>query len=143
MTEVGSDEYFISGLNRGKKVHSGYDIQSIHADGRQRARQNGNTQPGDGKKYRGRGFLGLTWKNSYRNCGKYIKKPLEQNPDLAATKEVAAEILLWYFNVERPKVGKNNRWGDVEYVTRQINGGVLGLADRKKKFAYYRNKYKV
>lgn len=143
MAEVGSDEYFISGINRGKKIHSGYDINSQFADGRKRARLNGNTKPGDGKKYRGRGFLGLTWKNSYRNCGDYIKKPLEQNPDLASTKEVAAEILLWYFNKERPRIGKNNLWGDIEAVTRAINGGTLGLPDRKKKFAFYRNKYKV
>ncbi len=143
MSEVGSDEYFISGINRGKKIHSGYDINSQFADGRKRARLNGNTKPGDGKKYRGRGFLGLTWKNSYRNCGDYIKKPLEQNPDLASTKEVAAEILLWYFNKERPRIGKNNLWGDIEAVTRAINGGTLGLPDRKKKFAFYRNKYKV
>jgi putative chitinase len=154
MTEVGSDEYFISGINRGKKVHNGYDINSQFADGRKRARMMGNTKPGDGKKYRGRGFLGLTWKNSYRNCGDYIKKPLEQNPDLASTKEVAAEILIWYFNTQRPKIGKNNQWGDVLEVSMAINGYIskeriaqgkrpLGFEDRKKKFAFYRNKYKV
>jgi predicted chitinase len=154
MTEVGSDEYFISGINRGKKVHNGYDINSQFADGRKRARMMGNTTPGDGKKYRGRGFLGLTWKNSYRNCGDYIKKPLEQNPDLASTKEVAAEILLWYFNTQRPKIGRNNQWGDVLEVSMAINGYIskeriaegkrpLGFEDRKKKFAFYRNKYKV
>ena len=129
----------------GTKAHSGYDITSIDPEGRKRARLNGNTQPGDGKKYRGRGFLGLTWKINYRNAGKYLNQPLEQNPELAATKEIAALILIYYFNVERKNIGKNNRWGDVEYVSTAINGvsPALGLADRRKRFAFYRNKYKV
>ncbi len=152
MTEVGDDNYINNGRRRdGSKAHSGYDITSIDPDGRQRARKNGNTKPGDGKKYRGRGFLQLTWKNNYRNAAKYIKtatgtqRDLENNPELAATKEVAAEILLYYFNKERSKIGKNNRWGDVEFVSTAINGSdpANGLADRKKKFAFYRNKYKV
>ena len=146
MTELGDDNYINNGRRKdGSKAHSGYDITSIDPDGRKRARMMGNTKPGDGKKYRGRGFLGLTWKINYRNAGKYLNQPLEENPELAATKEVAALILIYYFNKERPKIGKNNRWGDIEYVSTAINGSdpALGLADRKKKFAFYRNKYKV
>ena len=146
MTEVGDDNYINNGRRKnGTKAHSGYDITSIDPEGRKRARLNGNTQPGDGKKYRGRGFLGLTWKINYRNAGKYLNQPLEQNPELAATKEIAALILIYYFNVERKNIGKNNRWGDVEYVSTAINGvsPALGLADRRKRFAFYRNKYKV
>jgi predicted chitinase len=41
------------------------------------------------------------------------------------------------------KIGKNNKWSDINYVTKQINGGDTGLPDRKNKFAFYRNKYKV
>ena len=146
MTELGDDNYINNGRRKdGSKAHSGYDITSIDPDGRKRARMMGNTKPGDGKKYRGRGFLGLTWKINYRNAGKYLNQPLEENPELAATKEVAALILIYYFNKERPKIGKNKRWGDIEYVSTAINGSdpALGLADRKKKFAFYRNKYKV
>lgn len=146
MTELGDDNYINNGRRKdGSKAHSGYDITSIDPEGRKRARMMGNTKPGDGKKYRGRGFLGLTWKINYRNAGKYLNQPLEVNPELAATKEVAALILIYYFNKERPKIGKNNRWGDIEYVSTAINGSdpALGLADRKKKFAFYRNKYKV
>ena len=155
MTEVGDDNYINNGRRKnGTKAHSGYDITSTDPEGRKRARLNGNTQPGDGKKYRGRGFLGLTWKTSYKNCGNYIKKPLVDQPELAATKEIAAEILLWYFNVERSKIGKNNKFGDILEVSMAINGYIsaerlargdrpLGFEDRKKKFAFYRNKYKV
>jgi putative chitinase len=118
------------------------------------ARQNGNTSPGDGAKYKGRGFLQLTWKNNYRSAGKYIGKDLLNNPDLAAQKEIAAELILFYFNTQRPKIGKNNRWGDILEVSMAINGYISekklkqgkepnGYADRKNKFAYYKKKYKV
>lgn len=144
MAEMGNNDYFVTGRNSsGKKVHSGYDITSPDPDGRQRAKANGNTQPGDGYKYRGRGFLQLTWKNNYRNAGKFIGKDLVSNPDLASVKENAAELIVWYFNTQRPKIGKGGKFGDITAVTRAINGGTIGLDDRNKKFAYYKQKYKA
>ena len=140
LKEAGKESYFLQ-----------YDIQGKDPI---RARNYGNTSPGDGSKYRGRGFLQLTWKSNYRNCGKYIKKDLENNPELASQKEIAALIIAWYFNKERAKVGKNNLWGDVMEVSMAVNGYISkerrengkepnGYLDRKKKFAYYKNKYKL
>ena len=129
LKEVGNESYFLK-----------YDIQGKDPI---RARQYGNTTAGDGSKYRGRGFLQHTWKSAYRNAGKYIGKDLLNNPELVAQKEIAAELIIWYFNKERAKIGKNNKWNDINYVTKQINGGDTGLPDRKNKFAFYKNKYKV
>ncbi len=57
------------------------------------ARRNGNTGPGDGVKYCGRGYVQLTWRANYRRMGELLKLPLEDNPDLALQPDVAAKIL--------------------------------------------------
>lgn len=125
MAEIGKPSYFLK-----------YENTST-------ARQYGNTSPGDGAKYKGRGFMQLTWKTNYRSAGRYIGKDLLNNPDLASVKENAAEIIIWWFNTQRAYVAKKNYWGDIEIVTRSINGGVNGLQDRANKFAYYKKIYKV
>ncbi len=58
----------------------------------------GNTQPGDGWKYRGRGFIQLTGKNNYAAASKaiYGDDRLVQNPDLVNNPAVAAEVSAWY-----------------------------------------------
>lgn len=62
------------------------------------ARKNGNTTPGDGAKYRGRGYVQLTWKNNYAKLTKLLQAAgidvdLVANPDLACRLDVAAFIL--------------------------------------------------
>lgn len=57
----------------------------------------GNMQPGDGFKYRGRGFIQLTGKDAYAKMGRIIGEPLESNPDLANKPEVAAKIVPAFF----------------------------------------------
>ena len=56
----------------------------------------GNTAPGDGWKYRGRGFNGLTFKGNYQRYGKIIGRDLVNNPDLVNEIPVAAEVLAAY-----------------------------------------------
>lgn len=59
------------------------------------AKKNGNTSPGDGPKYRGRGYVQLTWKNNYAKAEKLLGiKGLTDNPDLALTDENAAKIMV-------------------------------------------------
>lgn len=60
-----------------------------------RAKLMGNTNLGDGIKYRGRGYVQLTWKNNYKQAGDYLGVDLVNNPDLALDKEVATKILIW------------------------------------------------
>jgi putative chitinase len=59
-----------------------------------RARANGNTQPGDGAHYAGRGYVQLTWKSNYRRVGDLIGVDLAGNPDKAMDPDTAATILI-------------------------------------------------
>ncbi len=58
------------------------------------ARANGNTEPGDGARYCGRGYVQLTWKNNYRRIGALIGVDLVGDPDRALEPEIAATILI-------------------------------------------------
>jgi hypothetical protein len=60
----------------------------------------GNTSPGDGYKYRGRGFIQITGKDMYNRVGKLIGEDLLSNPDLANTPEVAAKIIPAFFQLK-------------------------------------------
>lgn len=57
------------------------------------AKANGNTTPGDGPRYAGRGLVQLTWKNNYARFGKLLNLDLVGNPDLALQPKVAVEIM--------------------------------------------------
>jgi putative chitinase len=57
------------------------------------ARQMGNTAPGDGPRYCGRGYVQLTWKANYAKAGAKLGQDLVGNPDLAMRADVAAQIL--------------------------------------------------
>lgn len=58
-----------------------------------RAKRMGNSNRGDGARYKGRGYVQLTWKKNYRKAGKAIGRDLEGQPDLALIPEHAARIL--------------------------------------------------
>jgi putative chitinase len=108
------------------------------------ARAMGNTQVGDGAKYKGRGYIQLTWKNNYIKAGQDIRKDLQNNPQLAETKEIAAMLVIWFFLRGNARtIGPNNKWADVTAVTRKVNGGTKGLDDRKAKFEHYKKKYGI
>lgn len=70
-----------------------------------RAKKMGNTQPGDGAKYRGRGFVQLTWKVNYQAMSTHLTKAfgksidLVNNPELALQPDYAAEIMFHGMNV--------------------------------------------
>jgi hypothetical protein len=57
------------------------------------ARKNGNTKPGDGARFCGRGYVQLTWRNNYRAMGKLLGVDLEGNPDMAMEPDTAAAIM--------------------------------------------------
>ena len=61
--------------------------------------RNGNDSPGDGYKYRGRGYIQLTFKDNYRRVGAAITENLVSNPDLANDPKVATKILLSFLGV--------------------------------------------
>ena len=92
----------------------------------------GNTEKGDGYRYRGRGSLQLTGRANYVKAGKDLGIDLEGNPDLAAAPEHAFRIAGWYWK----KHGLNDLAdsGDFEKITRKINGGLTGQPDRLKRY---------
>jgi putative chitinase len=78
---------------RGGKAYfqENYDIAG---ESPARARANGNTEPGDGARYAGRGYVQLTWKTNYRRVGDLIGVDLLGSPDRALEPENAATILI-------------------------------------------------
>jgi putative chitinase len=100
---------------------------------------NGDIASGDGWKFRGRGALQLTGKSNYAEFAKYLNKPeVMDNPDLVAT-VYAFESAMFFFD-------KNKLWSICDQgvsdaailaLTKRINGGTHGLADRSEKTKKY------
>lgn len=89
----------------------------------------GNTESGDGWKYRGRGLKQVTFRDNYAACGKALGLDLVASPDLLLTDANAARSAGWFW-----KANNCNQFadaGDVTSLTKRINGGTNGLDDRK------------
>ena len=100
---------------------------------------NGTETSGDGWKYRGRGALQLTGKSNYKAFSDYLKNPLiMEQPDLVAG-ELAFESAMFFF--ERNKLweicDKGVNKDTILALTKRINGGTHGLADREEKSLKY------
>lgn len=98
----------------------------------------GNTQPGDGKRYKGRGPIQLTGRANYTKYGQLLGLDLVNNPTVAATKEVGFRIAGEYWNLNG--LNKLADKQDFKQITKRINGGYNGLDDRIK---YYERAKKV
>jgi len=93
---------------------------------------NGDPASGDGFRYRGRGVIQLTGREGYSRAGNALGLDLVAQPDLAQTPEVAFRVAGLYW-----KSNGLNELADVpdfKTITRRINGGLVGLADRMKYF---------
>lgn len=88
----------------------------------------GNVNPGDGYRYRGRGYIQLTGRETYREIGRIAGLDLEGNPDLAAKPENAVRIACAFWTWKN--INPSCDVGDFTTVTRKINGGTNGLDDR-------------
>jgi putative chitinase len=88
----------------------------------------GNLEEGDGWKYRGRGLIQLTGKDNYRLASDALGVDFIADPDLVLTKEYAALTAAWYWN--KRGLNKEADAKDFTGMTKKINGGVIGLADR-------------
>ena len=88
----------------------------------------GNTEEGDGWAYHGRGLIQLTGRENYDNCGKGIGVVLIDKPQLLVEPMYACLSAGWFWN----KKGLNILADKLDYpeMTKRINGGLLGLADR-------------
>jgi len=101
---------------------------------------NGSEASGDGWKHRGRGYIQLTGKDNYEAFDATVPEDIMANPDLVATKYALASAGFFF--------KKNNLWSIcdrgsspdvVTSVTKRVNGGTIGLADRQKHFKEYYN----
>jgi len=99
----------------------------------------GNTQTGDGVRFKGRGYIQLTGRSNYGVFSQFIGEDCVAQPDLVANKYPLASAA-FFFN-------RNNLWAIcdqgatdsvVTKVSRRVNGGTNGLADRLAKFRIYR-----
>ena len=87
-------------------------------------RKLGNTHPGDGARFHGRGFIQLTGRANYREFGRLLGVPLEADPELALRADVAADVLALYF--VRRRLAPLARRGDWKGVRHGVNGGLNG-----------------
>lgn len=90
----------------------------------------GNDDTGDGYLYRGRGYTQLTGEENHRNAGDGVGMDLVGHPDLAANRDSAQRIALWYWENRVPAADRD----DVTRATQGINGGTNGLADRLNRY---------
>lgn len=89
----------------------------------------GNMQPGDGKRFKGRGPLQITGRGNYRNYGQEIGIYLEENPELAAIPSIGLHIACEFW--KQKGLNALADADDIEGITKKVNGGFNGLSDRK------------
>jgi putative chitinase len=99
---------------------------------------NGPEASGEGWKYRGRGYIQLTGKSNYSEFDKVVPEDIINNPDLVATKYPLLSAA-WFFHKNCLKRCVDATDATVTSVTRCVNGGTIGLADRLKHFKEYHN----
>lgn len=113
LTEYGDRDYFDS--NYGPHTAVGRSL--------------GNTHPGDGSRYRGRGALQITGRSNYEAAGKAIGVDLVAHPDKADDPDHAFDVAAWYWKTHH--LNETADSGDLNAVTRTINGGSNGAAERR------------
>lgn len=129
MTELGDAEYFQM-----------YDPQYAP----RKAAALGNTQSGDGYKYRGRGYLQITGRYNYEQASKQMPGGFTdfiESPDLVATPNIAVQLAFHYWN-KRTQPNVNN-WDDVRSVTKTINPGLRHLSQRQAAYDDYKVKMRM
>lgn len=92
----------------------------------------GNTEPGDGVRFKGRGPIQLTGRANYRRAGQALGLNLEAQPALAADPCIGCRVAGWFW--KQHKLNERADQEDFTAITRVINGGLRGQAQRQ---AYY------
>jgi predicted chitinase len=113
-TVESAQPYVKNGVALGDKVYGG---------------RMGNTDPGDGFKYRGRGFLQTTGREAYRRFGEMVGVDLEANPDEVANPATSLRCATAEWTGSKINVPADA--DDLSEVTLRVNGGLTGLPDRQ------------
>ena len=90
----------------------------------------GNTVPGDGKRYKGRGPIQLTGRANYRAYGRAVGIGFEDHPEIVAVPSIGLHVACEYWKTKGLNALADA--DDVLGITKKINGGVNGLEDRKR-----------
>ncbi len=116
-----------------KEVADQYARQPAKIAGKVYNGRLGNTSEEEASNFLGRGLIQLTGKENYANCGTALGIDLIGNPTLLTEPKYAALSAGWFWN----KKGLNALAdaSDIETMTKRINGGLIGLDDRKAKIA--------
>lgn len=88
----------------------------------------GNTEPGDGRRFLGRGCLQITGRENYRKAGAALGVPLLEKPELLELPEWAAASAAWWW--ANHGLNELADVGEFEQITRRINGGLNGQHER-------------
>ena len=99
--------------------------------------RNGNTQPGDGYRFRGRGLIQLTFRANYERIGRALGADLVNQPDLVTSPHMYLLVSCEFWKESRLNSiidGSGNDDAHIEAVTKVINGGLNGLQERKAYF---------
>lgn len=95
---------------------------------------NGDESTGDGFRYCGRGLIQLTGKENYSWFAASLEMPVEELPEYLGTFEGAVQSACWFW-----ETNNLNQWADKDDIltlTKRINGGTIGLEDRKKHYEH-------
>jgi len=95
---------------------------------------NGDEASQEGWKFCGRGLIQLTGRSNYQAFADSLEMNIDDVPDYLATFEGAAQSACWFW-----ETNKLNQWadaGDILTLTKRINGGTIGLEDRKKHYEH-------
>ena len=88
----------------------------------------GNTETGDGVRFKGRGLIQLTGRANYALASNALGVDFVSNPELLEEAENAVRVSCWWWDMKK----LNRLSNDISAVTRVVNGGYNGLVDRKK-----------
>lgn len=100
----------------------------------------GNTEPGDGQRFKGRGPIQITGRNNYTQFSLWAHDQgltptatwFVDRPEELASDRYGFYAAAWYWTVARPQINSLTDAGDLTGVTKAINGGLHGIEDRRK-----------
>jgi len=93
---------------------------------------NGSIESGEGWKHRGMGLKQLTGKDNHKRCGDALGVDFVSNPELLLEPKWAALSAGWFWSANKLDVFADN--DDLEGQTKKVNGGLIGIDDRKKRY---------
>lgn len=96
----------------------------------------GNTQPGDGRRYKGRSYIQITGRANYRAVSNALGVNFLANPQKLAEPKYAARAAAWWFKTNGCNELADR--GGLVAVTKRVNGGYNGMADRKRYYSRVR-----